>query len=51
VARTASRPRGREGVERVLEIVQSELVSNMRQAGTRRLAEIDASHIVDRRRV
>jgi isopentenyl diphosphate isomerase/L-lactate dehydrogenase-like FMN-dependent dehydrogenase len=42
---------GQEGVERVLEIVQSELAGTMRQAGTRRLAEITASHIVDRRRV
>jgi isopentenyl diphosphate isomerase/L-lactate dehydrogenase-like FMN-dependent dehydrogenase len=41
---------GQEGVERVLEIVQSELTGTMRQAGTRRLGEIDASHIVDRRR-
>ncbi|MGH6890936.1 MAG: alpha-hydroxy acid oxidase [Dongiaceae bacterium] len=41
---------GQEGVERVLEILQSELTGNMRQAGTRRVAEIDASHIVDRRR-
>jgi isopentenyl diphosphate isomerase/L-lactate dehydrogenase-like FMN-dependent dehydrogenase len=41
---------GQEGVERVLEIVQSELTGNMRQAGTRRLGEVDASHIVDRRR-
>jgi isopentenyl diphosphate isomerase/L-lactate dehydrogenase-like FMN-dependent dehydrogenase len=41
---------GQEGVERVLDILQSELIGNMRQAGTRNLAEIDASHIVDRRR-
>jgi isopentenyl diphosphate isomerase/L-lactate dehydrogenase-like FMN-dependent dehydrogenase len=41
---------GQEGVERVLEIVQSELTGNMRQAGARRLGEVDASHIVDRRR-
>lgn len=41
---------GRAGVERVLEILQSELTGNMRQAGTRSIAEIAASHIVDRRR-
>jgi isopentenyl diphosphate isomerase/L-lactate dehydrogenase-like FMN-dependent dehydrogenase len=41
---------GQEGVERVLEILQSELVGNMRQAGTRNVAEIDTFHIVDRRR-
>lgn len=41
---------GQEGVERVLEILQSELTGNMRQAGTRSIAEITASHIVDRRR-
>lgn len=41
---------GQEGVERVLEILQSELTGNMRQAGTRSVAEIDASHVVDRRR-
>jgi isopentenyl diphosphate isomerase/L-lactate dehydrogenase-like FMN-dependent dehydrogenase len=41
---------GQEGVERVLEILQSEFIGNMRQAGTRSVAEIDASHVVDRRR-
>jgi 4-hydroxymandelate oxidase len=41
---------GQEGVERVLEILQSELAGNMRQAGTRSVAEINASLIVDRRR-
>jgi isopentenyl diphosphate isomerase/L-lactate dehydrogenase-like FMN-dependent dehydrogenase len=41
---------GQQGVERVLEILQSELVGNMRQAGTRSVAEINASHTVDRRR-
>jgi isopentenyl diphosphate isomerase/L-lactate dehydrogenase-like FMN-dependent dehydrogenase len=41
---------GQEGVERVLEILQSELTGNMRQAGTRSVAEIDASHVIDRRR-
>ena len=40
-----------EGVERVLDILQSELAGNMRQAGTRSLAEINASHIVERRGV
>jgi isopentenyl diphosphate isomerase/L-lactate dehydrogenase-like FMN-dependent dehydrogenase len=40
---------GQEGVERVLEILQSELALNMRQAGTRSLAEIHASQVVDRR--
>ena len=41
---------GQAGVERVLEILQSELAGNMRQAGTRSLAEINASLVVDRRR-
>ncbi len=41
---------GQEGVERVLQILQSELAGNMRQAGTRSLAEINASLVVDRRR-
>lgn len=41
---------GQQGVERVLEILQSELTGNMRQAGTRSVAEIDASRVVDRRR-
>ena len=45
-----SRRFGQEGVERVLEMLQSELAGNMRQAGTRSVAEIDASRIVDRRR-
>lgn len=40
---------GQEGVERVLEILQSELEGNMRQAGTRSVSEIDASHIIGRR--
>mgnify|MGYP003471467087 FL=1 len=39
---------GQEGVERVLEILQSELTGNMRQAGTRSIAEITASHDGDR---
>ena len=42
---------GQEGVERVLEILQAELAGNMRQAGTRSIAEIDASYVVDKRRV
>jgi isopentenyl diphosphate isomerase/L-lactate dehydrogenase-like FMN-dependent dehydrogenase len=41
---------GQEGVERVLDILQSELEGTMRQAGTRSIAEIDSSRIVDRRR-
>jgi isopentenyl diphosphate isomerase/L-lactate dehydrogenase-like FMN-dependent dehydrogenase len=41
---------GQEGVERVLEILQSELIGNMRQAGTTSVAEISASYVVDRRR-
>jgi len=41
---------GQEGVERVLEILHSEFIGNMRHAGTRSVAEIDASHVVDRRR-
>jgi isopentenyl diphosphate isomerase/L-lactate dehydrogenase-like FMN-dependent dehydrogenase len=41
---------GQEGVERVLEILQSELAGNMRQAGTTSVAEISASYVVDRRR-
>jgi isopentenyl diphosphate isomerase/L-lactate dehydrogenase-like FMN-dependent dehydrogenase len=41
---------GQQGVERVLEILQSELEGNMRQAGTRSIAEINATHVVDRRR-
>jgi isopentenyl diphosphate isomerase/L-lactate dehydrogenase-like FMN-dependent dehydrogenase len=41
---------GQEGVERVLDILQSELTGSMRQAGTRNVGEVDASHIVDRRR-
>jgi 4-hydroxymandelate oxidase len=42
---------GQEGVERVLEILRAELAGNMRQAGTRSIAEIDASYVVDKRRV
>ena len=42
---------GQEGVERVLDILQAELAGNMRQAGTRSIAEIGASYVVDKRRV
>ncbi len=42
---------GQEGVERVLDILQAELVGNMRQAGTRSIAEIVPSYVVDKRRV
>ena len=42
---------GQEGVERVLEILQAELAGNMRQAGTRSVAEIGTSFVVDKRRV
>jgi isopentenyl diphosphate isomerase/L-lactate dehydrogenase-like FMN-dependent dehydrogenase len=42
---------GQEGVERVLEILAAELAGNMRQAGARSVAEIDASYVVDKRRV
>jgi isopentenyl diphosphate isomerase/L-lactate dehydrogenase-like FMN-dependent dehydrogenase len=37
---------GQPGVESVLEILRRELVTVMRQAGTRRIAEIDASYVV-----
>lgn len=42
---------GQEGVERVLEILTAELAGNMRQAGVRNIAGIDASYVVDKRRV
>jgi len=42
---------GQEGVERVLEILRAELAGNMRQAGVRSIAEIDASYVADKRRV
>jgi 4-hydroxymandelate oxidase len=41
---------GQEGVEKVLDILRSELRLAMRQAGTRSLAEINRSFIVDNRR-
>jgi 4-hydroxymandelate oxidase len=41
---------GQEGVERVLEILQAELAGNMRQAGTRSVAEINDTFVVDKRR-
>ena len=37
---------GQAGVESVLEILRRELVMVMRQAGTRRIAEIDGSYVV-----
>jgi isopentenyl diphosphate isomerase/L-lactate dehydrogenase-like FMN-dependent dehydrogenase len=39
---------GQPGVETVLDILRRELVTVMRQAGTRRLGEIQRSHVVDR---
>jgi isopentenyl diphosphate isomerase/L-lactate dehydrogenase-like FMN-dependent dehydrogenase len=36
---------GQAGVERVLDILQAELVGNMRQAGTRFITEIDRSYV------
>lgn len=41
---------GQEGVEKVLEILRGELLIAMRQAGTRSIAEINRSFIVDNRR-
>ncbi len=41
---------GQEGVERVLEILRSELTITMRQAGTRSVPEISSSFVADRRR-
>jgi 4-hydroxymandelate oxidase len=41
---------GQEGVERVLEILRSELQIAMRQAGTRSIAEVNRSYVVDNRR-
>ena len=41
---------GQEGVEKVLDILRNELRFAMRQAGTRSLAEINGSFIVDNRR-
>jgi len=40
---------GQEGVEAVLDILRRELTMVMRQAGTRNLAEINRSYIVDER--
>jgi isopentenyl diphosphate isomerase/L-lactate dehydrogenase-like FMN-dependent dehydrogenase len=41
---------GQEGVEKVLGILRSELLIVMRQAGTRNIAEINRSYVVDNRR-
>jgi 4-hydroxymandelate oxidase len=41
---------GQEGVEKVLSILRQELFLAMRQAGTRNIAEINRSYIVDNRR-
>ncbi len=41
---------GQEGVERVLDLLRNELLTTMRQAGTRNIAEITRSHVVDNRR-
>lgn len=41
---------GQEGVERVLDILRSELLTVMRQAGTRSIAEINRSYVVNGRR-
>ncbi len=40
---------GQEGVEKVLEILRGELLIAMQQAGTRSIAEISHSFIVDNR--
>ena len=40
---------GQEGVEAVLDILRRELMMVMRQAGTRNLAEINRSYIIDER--
>lgn len=40
---------GQEGVEKVLEILRDELLIAMRQAGTRSIAEISRSFVVDNR--
>jgi 4-hydroxymandelate oxidase len=40
---------GQEGVEKVLDILRAELLGVMRQAGTRSIAEIRTSHVVDKR--
>jgi isopentenyl diphosphate isomerase/L-lactate dehydrogenase-like FMN-dependent dehydrogenase len=41
---------GQEGVEKVLDILRTELQTVMRQAGTRSIAEIKPSFVVDNRR-
>jgi isopentenyl diphosphate isomerase/L-lactate dehydrogenase-like FMN-dependent dehydrogenase len=41
---------GQEGVEKVLDILRGELLIAMRQAGTRSIAEIKPSFVVDNRR-
>jgi len=41
---------GQEGVEKVLDILRGELLTSMRQAGTRSIAEIKPSFVVDNRR-
>jgi 4-hydroxymandelate oxidase len=41
---------GQAGVERVLDILREELTIAMRQAGTRSIAEINRSYVVDNRR-
>ena len=41
---------GQEGVEKVLDILRNELLTTMRQAGTRNIAEITRSFVVDNRR-
>ncbi len=41
---------GQEGVEKVLDILRNELLTTMRQAGTRNIAEIDRSYVADNRR-
>ena len=40
---------GQEGVEAVLDVLRRELAMVMRQAGTRRIADIDRSYVVDGR--
>ena len=40
---------GQAGVEKVIDILQSELLIVMRQAGTRSIAEINGAYVVDRR--
>jgi isopentenyl diphosphate isomerase/L-lactate dehydrogenase-like FMN-dependent dehydrogenase len=40
---------GQAGVEAVLDILRRELQTVMRQAGTRRLGEIDRSYVIDNR--